>query len=118
MPAMTTVTKNQFEASPNAPRQVFLLLAILKGLFFFFLPVLKEKVTLESVYERLEVLKAQYAAPPDGARSDSPDSSVSESRESESTCKLDARSEDPRLISAVRRLCRAIVQRDFKETSS
>ncbi|KAL5492072.1 hypothetical protein ACEPAI_3519 [Sanghuangporus weigelae] len=115
---MTSIVTRRLQINPDVLKQAFLLLAIFKELFSLCLPVLRENVALEDVHARFEALKANYTSSSDAARSNSPELFKSESRNSESTCDRTGRAENLRLISAVRKLCRAIVQRGFKAASS
>ncbi|KAL5512879.1 hypothetical protein ACEPAH_3277 [Sanghuangporus vaninii] len=115
---MSSIVRRRLQINLDALKQAFLLLAIVKELLSLFLPILRENVLLEDVHARFESLKANYTSSSDAGYSDSPELSKSESHNSESTCDCTRHAENPRLISAVRKLCRAIVQRDFKAASS
>ncbi|KAL5537232.1 hypothetical protein ACEPAF_1055 [Sanghuangporus sanghuang] len=95
-------------------KQAFMLLSVLKDLLYLLLLLLRENVSLEDARARLEVLKADCVLSSDGARNDSPLSSTPASHKGELTCDIGDRSTAHDFVSAVRKLCRAIVQRDVK----
>ncbi|KAL5492074.1 hypothetical protein ACEPAI_3521 [Sanghuangporus weigelae] len=112
--SISTIEKQRLGIFSEPIKQAFMLLSILQELLYLLLPLLRENVSLEDVRARLEVLKADGRLFSDGVRSDSPLSSSSDSREGESTCDIGDRSTAQGFVSAVRKLCKAIVQRDIK----
>ncbi|KAL5512882.1 hypothetical protein ACEPAH_3280 [Sanghuangporus vaninii] len=112
--SISSIERQRFGTFSEPIKQTFILLSILKDLLYLLLPLLRENVRLEDVRARLEVLKADCVLSSDGARSDSSLSSTSDSHEGEPTCDIGDRSTAHDFVSAVRKLCRAIVQRDIK----
>ncbi|KAL5492069.1 hypothetical protein ACEPAI_3516 [Sanghuangporus weigelae] len=115
---MSSIIRRQLEASPEAVRQAVLLFAVLKELLYLLLAVARGAVSLEDVHVRFQALHSDCADRHEAERNGSPVSPSSDSEDSESTFGVSERAVgSSSLMSAVRILCRAIVQRDAKAVS-
>ena len=106
------------DAVPELFKQTFLLLAILQKILYPFVSLLQGKLSLQDILTRFETLESDDAFRCAEARSDTPAPSESDSQDSESTSDASDRTQSSStLMSSVRILCRAIVQRDDKEVT-
>ncbi|KAL5512878.1 hypothetical protein ACEPAH_3276 [Sanghuangporus vaninii] len=115
---MSSIMKRQLEASPEAVRQAVLLFAVLREMLYLLLAVARGAVSLEDIHVQFQALHSDCTDRYEAERNGSPVSSASDGEDSESTCGPSERAVgSSSLMSAVRILCRAIVQRDAKAVS-
>lgn len=112
---VSSIVRRRFEASPEAVIQTVLLFAVLKELVCLLLAIARGTVSLQDVQLQLKAIHSDGGNFPDDEGTDMPISPSSDSQDSESTCGAsDQANGSSSLMSAVRILCRAIVQRDVK----
>ncbi|KAL5537235.1 hypothetical protein ACEPAF_1058 [Sanghuangporus sanghuang] len=115
---MSFIMKRQLEASPEAVRQAVLLFAVLREMLYLLLAVARGAVSLEDVHIQFQALHSDCTDRHEAEGNGLPVSPLSDGEDSESTCGPSERAVgSSSLMSAVRILCRAIVQRDAKAVS-